>query len=262
MLRSRRVLLNLTLVAAMFVPVLAAASASAAGRADHAEGKPVRAVTPVPQSPKQNKGWMSRHERKLEEARKNADKIQMVFIGDSITWLWEVRGKTPWKKYYAPRGALNLGFDGDKTQNVIWRLQHGEVDGLTHVKLVVLMIGTNNTGIDGDKAVNTAAGIKVILDELRTRLPQAKVLLLAIFPRGAKPTDKKRVRNEEVNKIIAGYADGEHIFFKDIGGVFLEKDGTMSKKMSGDLLHPEMHGYRFWAQAMEPTVKELMGSSD
>ena len=129
--------------------------------------------------------WGKRHEEKLAE-KKERGQIDMVMIGDSITHGWEGAGKATWEKYYGSRNALNLGFSGDRTEQVIWRLQHGEVEGIAP-KLVVLMIGTNNAGHRKEKSADTAAGVKAILEELGKRLPDTKCLVLAIFPRGAKP---------------------------------------------------------------------------
>ena len=96
-----------------------------------------------------------------------------------------------WTKYYADRNALNLGFSGDRTENVLWRLQNGEIDGIAP-KLAVIMIGTNNTGHRSDPPEQIAAGVQAILSELQQRLPDTKVLLLAIFPRGADKDDPMR----------------------------------------------------------------------
>lgn len=252
-MKTRRFVL--TLLACLMIP-----AAAWAGRAP--EGN---ALKPEPQTMSfAKKWWIPRHEAKLKEAKANADKIHVIFLGDSITHLWDTKGRglATWQKDFAPLGAINLGFSGDRTEQVIWRLQHGEVDPLAHAKAVVLMIGTNNTGHRFDPADQTAAGIKKIVDELRTRLPEAKILLLAIFPRGAKPTDRMRVRNDEVNKIIAGYADGQHVFYKDLAKVFLEPDGTLTKHMMPDLLHPSAHGYELWAKAIEPDLKKLMSEKN
>jgi beta-glucosidase len=134
--------------------------------------------------------WSKRHEEKLQEI-KSRGQIDLVMIGDSITHGWEDGGKAIWEKFYAPRKALNLGFSGDRTEQVIWRLQHGEVDGLSP-RLAVIMIGTNNAGHRQEESQDTAAGVKAILDELRTRLPETKCLVLAIFPRSEKADDPLR----------------------------------------------------------------------
>jgi beta-glucosidase len=142
---------------------------------------------------------------------------------------------------------------------VLWRLQHGEIDGIAP-KVAVLMIGTNNSGRDTPQA--SAAGIKLLLAEIRQRLPQTKVLLLAIFPRGDKPDDFLRKVNERVNKLIAGYADGRSVHFLDINAELLRRDGTLGKDVMPDLLHPNGKGYAIWQRAMAPTLQQLLPGPD
>jgi lysophospholipase L1-like esterase len=206
--------------------------------------------------------WLPRHLKKLDEIRalkaagKHAD---VVFIGDSITQGWEKEGQKVWDANYAQYNALALGFGGDRTENVLWRLQHGEVDGISP-KVAVLMFGTNNTGHRMENAALTAAGIRRNIDELRRRLPDTKILLLAIFPRGQKADDPMRLLNERINAIIAGFADGRHVFFQDINQAMLDADGTLSKEIMPDLLHPNEKGYEIWARSMKPQLQSLLNS--
>jgi beta-glucosidase len=109
------------------------------------------------------------------------------------------------------------------------------------------------------KVEETAAGVRMILDELKTRMPKAKVLLLAIFPRGEKPADKGRVLNDAINKLIATCADNQRVFFLDVNPKFLQSDGTLPKDLMPDFLHPNEKGYRIWAETMEPAIAKLMG---
>jgi len=201
--------------------------------------------------------WTKRHEDKLAEARQLGKSAQIVFIGDSITHNWEKDGLPVWNRVYKPLNALDLGFGGDRTENVLWRLQHGEVDGLDP-KVAVLMFGTNNTGHRQEDPKTTAIGIQRNIAELQKRLPNTKILLLAIFPRGAKPDDKLRQLNEQVNTIIAGFADNQKVFFANINQAFLEADGTLSKDIMPDLLHPNEKGYEIWAKAMAPELNKLL----
>jgi len=205
--------------------------------------------------------WRPRHEQKLEEKRQliaAGTPPEVVFIGDSITQGWEKEGRAVWEHHFAKLHGLALGFGGDRTENALWRLQHGEIDGIAP-KAVVLMIGTNNTGHRTENPETTAAGIKRLLDEIRQRLPKAQVLLLAIFPRGEKPDDLLRGINRRVNQIIEGYADGRQVHFLDIGAALLQPDGTLSKDVMPDLLHPNERGYEIWQRAMAPTLQNLMG---
>ena len=200
--------------------------------------------------------WMPRHLQKLEEikAKKNA---QVIFIGDSITQGWERDGFNVWNHKYSKYNALDLGFGGDRTENVLWRLQHGEVNGLSP-KVAVLMFGTNNTGHRQEDPQLVAQGIKLNIDELKQRLPNTKILLLAIFPRDEKPTDQMRQINEDINKIIATFADNKQVFFLNINKSLLDADGVLSKDIMPDLLHPNEKGYEIWAKAMEPTLLKLL----
>jgi beta-glucosidase len=183
----------------------------------------------------------------------NAD---LIFIGDSITQGWEGAGKNIWAEYYAKRNAVNLGIGGDRTQHVLWRLDHGNIDGI-NPKLAVLMIGTNNSGSNTSEQI--AAGIKAIVEKLRTKLPNTRVLILAIFPRGADKDDAKRKVNEGANEIVKTMADNKAVYYLDIGPKFLAGDGTLSKEVMPDLLHLNEASYRTWAEAVEPKLKELMG---
>jgi len=201
--------------------------------------------------------WMPRHEAKLAE-RKAMKQIDLLMIGDSITHGWEDKGRETWDEYYANRNALNLGFSGDRTEHVIWRFQNGAIDDI-NPKLAVIMIGTNNTGHRKENAEHTAIGIKRVIDELKMRLPSTKVLLLDVFPRGATNEDELRKLNVQINEIISGYANEEdQIWYLPIGDKFLEEDGTLPKSIMPDLLHPNPKGYKIWAEAMEPKIKELM----
>ena len=215
-------------------------------------------VKPVVQDAKWAvKWWMPRHKEKLA-LKEKMGQVDLVFLGDSITHAFDNKGKEVWKEYYEKRKALNIGFSGDRTEHVLWRLNNGAVDGISP-KLLVMMIGTNNTGHRMDKAEDTALGIKKILETLNSKLPNTKVLLLAVFPRGEKPDDPKRVRNVEINKIIATYADNKKVFWQDINEKFLDDKGTLQKSVMKDLLHPNKDQYKVWADAIEPTVKKLMG---
>lgn len=221
------------------------------------------ATTPVPR----DEGWMKRHESFNEISKKG--EATLVFLGDSITQGWSGAGKEAWAKHWAPLNAANFGIGGDRTEHVLWRLENGNFDGLKP-KLVVLMIGTNNTGHQGRpqkelngaiyncKAEHTADGVRAILDKLAAKLPNTKVLLLGIFPRGATPTDKYRQQNEATNALIAKFADDKKVFYMDIGKTFLQPDGTLSKDIMPDLLHLSPKGYELWSEAIEPKVKELL----
>lgn len=204
--------------------------------------------------------WLPRHEQKLADAKAIKDaggKIDLLFIGDSITQGWEKEGVATWEKHYAKRNAFAIGFGGDRTENVLWRFHHGALENMSP-KLVVLMIGTNNTGHRHEDPKTTAAGIKNLLGELKQRLPDSKILLLAIFPRDEKPDGFLRQINNGVNAIIKDYADNKTVFFADINAAFLTKEGILPKKIMPDLLHPNEEGYDIWAKALEPHLQKLL----
>ena len=165
--------------------------------------------------------------------------------------------KTCGAKFYAPRNAVNLGIGGDQTSHVLWRLDHGNIDGISP-KLAVVMIGTNNAG-SGQNSEQVAAGVKAVVEKLRAKLPQTKVLLLAIFPRGPNNQDNLRQVNTKANEIISKLADDQNVFFLDIGPNFVAADGTLSKDVMPDLLHLNPESYQTWAESIEPMVKKLMG---
>lgn len=200
--------------------------------------------------------WIPRHEAKIAR-RKAMERVDLLMIGDSITHGWEDAGKPVWDEYYADRNALNLGFGGDRTEHVIWRLQNGAIDDI-QPKLAVLMIGTNNAGHREEEAAHTAAGIRRVIAELRLRLPGTKILLLGVFPRGANAEDPLRQINDEVNAIISGYADGEAVWYMDLAKEFLAPDGGLPVAIMPDLLHPQLEGYKRWAKAMEPMLARLL----
>jgi lysophospholipase L1-like esterase len=201
--------------------------------------------------------WMKRHESINEHVRKGD--AQLLMIGDSITHGWEGSGSQVWEKYYGNRHAVNLGIGGDRTQHVLWRLEHGNVDGI-HPKLAVLMIGTNNSGSDTPDQI--AAGVRAIVEKLRSSLPTTKVLVLAIFPRGKNSKDRLRKVNEAANERIAKLADGKNVFYLDIGKKFLKEDGMLTKDIMPDFLHPNPRGYEIWASSIEPTVARLMAEKE
>ncbi len=190
-----------------------------------------------------------RHDGFLTVAK--AGGVDLLFTGDSITDGWRAEGKSIWDKYFAPLKAANFGISGDRTEHVIWRLRHGELEGI-QPKLVVLMIGTNN----GDSAEDVALGIKTIIHDINQRSPLSKILLLGIFPRGEKPSGRER--NDQVNKIISAYADNRRIVYQDIGQSFLTADGTLGKDIMPDALHPNAKGYQIWADAIIDTVKKML----
>ena len=215
------------------------------------QAKPVESATdPKPRDAK----WVQRHEGFVEIARKGG--VDLLFVGDSITDGWRGRGKAVWEASFAPMKAANFGIGGDRTQHVLWRLQNGELDGIKP-KLAVLMIGTNNLG--GNKDEQIVEGIKAIVAEIQKRTPDTKILLLGVFPRGAAADNPSRARIANINAAIAKLDDGgKKIRYMDIGKKFLAEDGTLTKEIMPDALHPNEKGYEIWAEAIKDVVKEMM----
>lgn len=219
---------------------------------------PACAQGPAAVVPKPREGpWMEVHKSFLAQIKKSqADPkkghIDLLFLGDSITQGWNEN--TIWQRYYSPRHAANFGIGGDRTQHVLWRIQNGELEGISP-KVTVLMIGTNN--LHDDTPDEIAQGIKTIVAEIQSRLPKTKILLLGIFPRSARPDDARK-HIATINENIARLDDGSRVHYLDIGKSFLEPDGSISPEIMPDYLHLSTKGYRIWAEAMEPTLWKLL----
>jgi lysophospholipase L1-like esterase len=215
------------------------------------------AVKPVPR----DAGWVRRHESFVAEAK--AEPIRVLFLGDSITDFWRNRGKRVWDREFAPLQAANFGISADRTQHVLWRLEHGEVDGI-HPQVVVLLIGTNNTGVETNGAPrNTTpeaiAGITAVVETLRAKLPTTKILLLALFPRAdSKGPPAGSTQIQDINTAITKLADSRMVRSLDVGSKFLGPDGKLRSDLFPDLLHPNEKGYEIWAAAMKAPLAEMM----
>lgn len=210
-------------------------------------------------SKKDDGQFLTLHESFL--ARGKAGPIGVVFLGDSITNHWKIAPEI-WRRYYEQFQAVNFGISGDTTQNVIWRVENGELDGI-HPRVVVLMIGTNNSG------TNTAAEIfaadKKIVGLIRAKVPTTQVLLLAIFPRGPRERDGKGPNYEQrmtvldaVNRQLATLDDGTNVRYLDIGPKFRGSDGKIPDAVMADQVHPTIAGYQIWADAMQPLLVQMM----
>lgn len=217
-------------------------------------------------SPKQDDGkFLKKHEANLARARSGP--VGLLFLGDSITDNWR---KAPhiWDAYYGKYQPANFGIGGDRTQHVIWRIEHGELDGIAP-KVTVLMLGTNNS-LDYNAAEIAAANRKIV-GMIRARLPHTKVLLLGVLPRG--PRDRfggpvtpalvaeaaaRMATIRELNTALAALDDGNTVRFLDMSNVFLGQDGRIPYAVMPDQLHPNAAGYQLWADAMQPLLEEMM----
>ena len=191
-------------------------------------------------------GWWKA--RLAEQETKAKQSWETVLLGDSITHNWDVIAPDLQKQYFGD--VLNLGMSGDKTQNVLWRIARIDWQ-VVAPKRIMLMIGTNNTGhLPSEDPENTYRGIAAIVRELRAKCPQAKITVLAIFPRAKEKTHPLRVTNDAINAKLPQLADGKHIFFRDISAYFLLPDGkTLNMALMPDALHPNKEGHRLWAAA-------------
>jgi lysophospholipase L1-like esterase len=228
---------------------------------DHPEPHPQSAILPVTQNRDwRSYEWAARHDEvvKLQKERHP----QILFLGDSITHFFggepvgpHRRGEASWQKYFGNRNALNLGFGWDRTENLLWRIQHGELAGVSP-KLIVILIGTNN--LETNTADEIAEGISVICEEIHKLTPTSKILLLALLPRSPQP-DERRKKLAEVNQRISKLDGRDTITYLDIGSIFLKPDGAIPVELMDDFLHPTSKGYAIFAEAIEPTVARLLG---
>jgi lysophospholipase L1-like esterase len=200
-----------------------------------------------------NGKFVSLHEQFVQTSKEGT--AELVFLGDSITAGWNAK-KEIWDKAFSQYKPANFGIGGDRTQHVLWRIENGELEGIKP-KAVVLMIGTNNSG--SDPAEGIAKGITKIVETIRAKQPQAKILLLAVFPRGERATPNPgREKLKEVNAIVSKLDDGKQIHYLDIGSKFLQPDESISKDIMPDYLHLSATGYQIWADAIEAKLAELM----
>ena len=203
--------------------------------------------------------WLDRLLAKRSQIADSKGEIDLVFFGDSITHNWENQGKESLAELRKTYSVLDIGYSGDRTENLVWRAKFGgELDGYK-AKCVMLMIGTNNTWHRMDRPEDIAAGIREILDLVAQKQPDATTLLLPIFPFGSSPKDAKRVNNEKVNAIIKDYADGKKVIWVDFNAKFLDEKGDNVALMP-DHCHPNAKGYaEVWLPSVLPYFKKACG---
>jgi lysophospholipase L1-like esterase len=253
-------------------PVTAPATNAPASEpaATNAPAASVAAIPPPPRPntaliPQLNQGFMRVHTNFAEIAKKGD--IDVLFMGDSITDWWRnagrgrgandeipYGGKAVFEKYFGSMKVANFGIAGDTTQGVLWRLQNGEGQNYKP-KAGMLMIGTNNTGRNSSTEI--ALGVADVVFELRQDFPDAKVLLLAVFPRSG-PASRVRAQIDDINKIVSALHDNQHVFYMDIGAKFLATDGSIPRDIMSDGLHPTSKGYEIWAEAVHDTLASFL----
>ncbi len=218
--------------------------------------------------------WRERHAEKLAELKRG--RVDLVFLGDSITQDWEKAGPAPWgdyrpgwKQFYGDRNAINLGFSGDATSHLLWRIRNGEIDGIAP-KLTVILIGANNLGRVHWPADENVVGIETVVAEVRRRLPNSKILLLGVLP--SERSEWATQTTLAINRALAaryGNAAVPSVTWLDVGGVFM-RNGTLDRTLFTDPLlqppqaplHPSVQGQERMAAAMEPTIAGLLGDRD
>ncbi|MBB6634451.1 GDSL-type esterase/lipase family protein [Cohnella thailandensis] len=224
------------------------------------------AAIPVSKLEEDSYDWWERHEQVL--GMQAGIDPEIVMIGDSITHFWGGEPKPPhlhgsgevWNSLFSSYRVLNMGFGWDRTQNVLWRLDHGQLDGL-NPKLVVILIGTNNTSETENARANTAEeiaeGLAAICDRVEAKAPNARIVVMAVFPREKEPDHPRRLLIQEINARYAKLAEERGYAFVDIGPELLEADGTLSPETTPDYCHLTDRGYRKWAEALKPYLAEV-----
>ena len=259
--RSQQTTPTPTLPAAPTQPQVTAPVAPVAAAVINAPAPEPRAnpaIIPVPRTGTST----NRQSQVLQRAKDNPGPCDIAFIGDSITQGWEGPGKNVWTNFYGNRKCLNFGVGGDQTQHVLWRFENGQIDGIKP-KAAVLMIGTNNSnknraGVEDYSEEEILEGVQAIVKQIRSRLPETKLLVVGIFPR-AKTFTTQRGKILQINQALAKVADGNMIHYVDFGSQLIEADGSISKQIMPDALHLTEKGYTIWAEAIEPKLKELLG---
>ena len=240
------------LVAAACAPLRAQSPAPAANTA----------VVPVSKLEDDSYDWFKRHDEVLA-LQKTLDP-EIVLIGDSITHFWaglppahSQNGPRAWATTFGARRVLNMGFGWDRAQNVLWRLDHGEMDG-TRPKLVVINIGTNNFGGTPRARENTppeiAQGIEAIVARVQAKSPFSRIVVMGVFPRGNHADDNRRPGIRALNEILARQlANRPGVTFLDIGARMISPDGSISSEILRDGTHPGEKGYEIWGRALLET---------
>lgn len=226
-------------------------SPKVADKIESAKGFPKIADLPTTRPQTGTGTWLKRHEGFVDIARKGD--VDILLLGDSIMEGWRNPAARPG---FFPAKAANFGLAGDKTQNLLWRLQNGELDSI-QPRVVVVLIGTNNAQ---DTAGDIAEGITAVVKTVLEKVPTARVLLMGILPRGEKADTPLRAKIAETNSIIAKLDDGNRIRYLDIASKLLLPKGLLPKEIMPDYLHLSAHGYEILGEAIQPVVQEMLGN--
>ena len=212
--------------------------------------------TVVPANRMNQQWWKDRHE--ANKARIAEGNVDLLLLGDSITHNWDGAGRKVEEYYYGGRNAVNMGFGGDRTQHLLWRLIDAPMEKI-HPRAAMVLIGVNNTGANSPEQI--AAGIKANVDKLLELYPDIKILLLDIFP-VRDHADPEREKIDGTNALLPEmFKDYPNVTLLDIGGIWLDENGDIPKDLMNDGVHPTEYGYKLWGAAVEPVIAEMLGDS-
>jgi lysophospholipase L1-like esterase len=227
--------------------------------ADRMLGRPVAKVPIDRAVERTDRNSMLAHEQLLKKAR--TGRIDVYFEGDSITRRWGATDYPEllahWKESFFGWNAADFGWGADRIQNILWRLENGELDGVDP-KVIVLLAGTNNLP-DGVTADQVTRGLAAIVQTMRSKAPKATIIVTGILPRNDDPSYWPVIR--QVNASLSKMADNRGVRYLDINGLLADSSGRLHEGMMNarDQLHPTLKGYRIWADALKPLLTELLG---
>jgi lysophospholipase L1-like esterase len=243
-----------TVTALVTLCALAGAQSSGSGTTGEPADRP---------APRTDQNSMTAHAQLLEKAKQG--RIDVYFLGDSIVRRWGALDYPEllanWKEHFYGWNAANFGWGADRTQNILWRLENGELDGV-NPKVIVLLAGTNNVGAqprDESVSAEIARGVKAIVDLCQRKAPRATIILTAIFPRNDDIAVMPAI--DRINQQLATFADGKHVRFININDRLADSNGVLVAGVLNerDKLHPTLKGYQIWADALKPIFRELLG---
>jgi lysophospholipase L1-like esterase len=236
---------------------LASSRPGSAGALQVGEVKPLPATQPLPRT---DANSHLAHLQLLEKAKKGG--IDIYFLGDSITRRWGCSDAAyatflaNWKANFFGWNAADFGWGADQIQNILWRIENGELDGV-NPKIIVILAGTNNVGAD-TSAADVTQGLKALVDMCRQKAPAATIVLSGIFPRSDKPDLNPII--SEINKGLEKFADNKSIRFLNVNDKLTDSSGKLLDGMTVDGLHPTLKGYQIWADGLKPIFTEILGS--
>ena len=200
--------------------------------------------------------WKERFEKNCERLKEG--NVDLMMVGDSITHFWDTTGAAVWEKYYGDKNAINMGYGGDRTEQVLWRLNNAPMENV-HPKGICLLIGINNLG-SGATTQDTALGVRAVVQNLRAKFPEAKITVLKVFPWGLYAGEEKdQAQVDELNRMIPAMLLGiDNVRIVDLTEKFYDAEGKLTKEVMPDLLHPSAFGYEIWGSSMDGIVKGML----